>query len=154
VRVRTIICTIHTALGTGWAHNDLLSAGLLIAIMGSGYVPSLDSLDRYESRMESVDLEALYDAEEFYWQANQAYRRSQGFLWSCDPVCQQNKGMAAEAYNVVQKLRRETSDGIKRAKQEVGLFSTYGVGEAKDLFWSKAAGGQRYAKRATMWVGA
>ena len=37
------------------------------------------------------------------------------------------------------------------AKSNVGVFSSFGVEEARDMFWRRFSDGKQFAKRQTMW---
>ncbi len=47
------------------------------------------------------------------------------------------------------------ADGQSRAQSggcgQVGIFSTYGVSEVRDLFWKRFQSGKAFAQRSTMW---
>eukprot|EP01084_Bolivina_argentea_P053279 97806_1 len=125
--------------------------GLMIAILASGFKPSPESIQRYTERL-SFDRSGGIAAQNTYFDKDLLYRESQGFLWSCrTDECRNNREEALQAKKELDEEYLEYKRKIIMANKEVGLFSTYGVREARDLFWSQAAGGKQFAKRATMW---
>ncbi|CAM9700032.1 unnamed protein product [Ascophyllum nodosum] len=109
------------------------------------------SMASSQVKMANMDDEALAKSyEEFsFWQ--ESYRRSRGWFWSCDEQCQHNKRVFEETRQAYNALEREYQRGVAEAKSELGLFSEDGVAETRELFWTKVAGGKRFAKRATVW---
>jgi hypothetical protein len=137
----------HPAISLTWV------AGLLLSVFATGLTPSPDAVQRYEQKMEHVSastddlLNAQYECD-----SRQAeYRASKGWLFQCHSVCRENKELAAEACTEMTRLQREYNKQVAGAKGHLGVFSTAGVSEARDLFWAKAAGGQAYARRATLY---
>jgi hypothetical protein len=137
----------HPAISLTWI------AGLLLSVFATGLTPSREAVQRYEQKMEHVSastddlLNAQYECD-----SRQAeYRASKGWLFQCDTICRENKELAAEACTEMLRLQRDYDKQVAGAKGHLGVFSTAGVAEARDLFWSKAAGGQAYARRATLY---
>lgn len=135
----------HRTISLAWV------LGLLLAIFASGLTPSEDQVAAYERRLDTIDYDSLAKAEEDLAYMQQRYYNSKGWFFQCDANCQANKMMLHDA----QQRWREATDAhnraMKEAKSKVGVFSVYGVDEARNLFWKKVAGGSAYAKRATMY---
>jgi hypothetical protein len=68
------------------------------------------------------------------WLSEDAFRASKGWF-SCDARCQANKQSWKTAQARLAKLEREQEKKRREANSHLGLFSTYGVEEAKGLFW-------------------
>jgi hypothetical protein len=100
--------------------------------------------------MNTINLEAEYNASYDYHQAQQAYHASKGWF-SCDSLCQRNKERMNARYAVLQEIRNEGNARMSDAKSVAGLFSQVGVGEVKDSFWQYFAQGKQFAKRQSMW---
>ena len=100
--------------------------------------------------MNTINLEAEYNASHDYYQAQQAYHASKGWF-SCDSLCQRNKERMNARHAVLQEIRQEGNARMSDAKSVAGLFSQVGVGEVKDSFWQYFAQGKQFAKRQSMW---
>ena len=123
---------------------------LVVVIMGSGTKLTVDQPRKYNSIMNTINLEAEYDASQQYWQAQQAYYASKGWF-SCDSLCQRNKERMEHAKRVLDEIRQEGNARMSDAKAVAGLFSEVGVGEVKDSFWQYFYQGKQFAKRQSMW---
>eukprot|EP00339_Tiarina_fusa_P006824 CAMPEP_0116998708 /NCGR_PEP_ID=MMETSP0472-20121206/1690_1 /TAXON_ID=693140 ORGANISM="Tiarina fusus, Strain LIS" /NCGR_SAMPLE_ID=MMETSP0472 /ASSEMBLY_ACC=CAM_ASM_000603 /LENGTH=276 /DNA_ID=CAMNT_0004697951 /DNA_START=15 /DNA_END=842 /DNA_ORIENTATION=- len=110
----------------------------------------LDQMRDYNAIMNTIDLQAEYDASQDYYMANQAYRASKGWF-TCDGLCTRNKRRMEDAKYKLDLIRQEGLARMSDAKSVAGLFSEIGVGEVQDSFWSYFASGKQFAKRQSMW---
>lgn len=125
--------------------------GILVLILaGSGTKLTLDQQRQYTHIMNTIDLEAEYDASSRYAQSNQAYRATKGWF-TCDSMCQRNKARMEHHKAVLDEIRAEGHARMSDAKSVAGLFSEIGIGEVKDSFWSYFYQGKQFAKRQSMW---
>ena len=123
---------------------------LFILLIGSGTKLSLDQTKRYNHIMNTVDLEAEYQASSRYASAEQNYRATKGWF-SCDQLCQRNKRRMEDAERILKGVREEGNARMSDAKSVAGIFSEVGVDEVKDSFWNYFSKGKNFAKRQTMW---
>jgi len=123
---------------------------LVILLMGSGTKLNYDQRHQYDKIMNSIDVQAEYDASNDFWRADQAYRATKGWF-SCDSLCQRNKQRMENARHRLDEVRREGHSRISDAKSVAGLFSEVGVGEVQDSFWAYFSSGKQFAKRQSMW---
>mmetsp|Transcript_7359 Transcript_7359/g.10741 ORF Transcript_7359/g.10741 Transcript_7359/m.10741 type:complete len:290 (+) Transcript_7359:80-949(+) len=123
---------------------------LVILLAGTGTRLTLQQRQEYNSLMDTIDLQAEFEASQRYAMANQAYRASAGWF-TCDSLCTRNKQRMELAKNDLDAIRREGHARMSDAKAVAGLFSEVGVGEVKDKFWSHFHSGQQFAKRQSMW---
>jgi hypothetical protein len=123
---------------------------LVILLVGSGTKLNYEQRREYNSIMNTIDLQAEYDASNDYWQANQAYRATKGWF-TCDGLCQRNKRRMEDAKHRLDGIRKEGQARMSDAKSVAGLFSEVGVGEVQDSFWSYFSSGKQFAKRQSMW---
>jgi len=123
---------------------------LAIIMIGSGTKLNYDQRQQYTSIMNTIDLQAEFDASQDYWMTNNAYRASKGWF-TCDGLCQRNKRRMEDSKYKLDQIRLEGQARMSDAKSIAGLFSEIGVGEAQDSFWSYFASGKQYAKRQSMW---
>ena len=135
--------------------NKVISGSYLIGILailliGSGTKLTYDQKKQYNAIMNTVDLQAEFDASSDYWVANQAYRASKGWF-SCNSVCQRNKKRMEKAKYKLDQIHLEGEARMSDAKSVAGLFSEVGVAEVQDSFWGHFANGKQFAKRQSMW---
>lgn len=123
---------------------------LVILLIGSGTKLNYDQRRQYNEIMNTIDLQAEYDASNDYWRANEAYRATAGWF-SCDGLCQRNKRRMEEAKYRLDQIRKEGQARMSDAKSVAGLFSEVGVGEVQDSFWSYFTSGKQFAKRQSTW---
>jgi ABC-type multidrug transport system fused ATPase/permease subunit len=124
---------------------------VVLVLVGSGSALTVQQYSQYNQIMNTIDLQAEYDAAGDYHRARQAYSASKGWFWSCDGTCQRLKGRMVDAEGQLTAIRREGQARMSDAKSVVGLWSEVGVGEVKDSFWQYFSAGKAFAKRQTMW---
>ena len=123
---------------------------LVILLIGSGTKLNYDQRREYNKIMNTIDVQAEYDASNDFGRADQAYRATKGWF-SCDGLCQRNKKNMEDAKYRLDQIRKEGNVRMSDAKSVAGLFSEVGVGEVQDSFWSYFSAGKQFAKRQSMW---
>jgi len=123
---------------------------LVIILIGGGSKLNYDQRREYNNIMNTIDVEAEYDASNDFFAANQNYRATKGWF-SCDGLCQRNKRKMDDAKIRLDRIRKEGNVRMSDAKNVAGLFSEIGVGEVQDAFWSYFSAGKKFAKRQSMW---
>jgi len=123
---------------------------LFILLVGSGTKLSVDQAKRYDSIMNTIDIQAEYEASHRYAEALHTYRATKGWF-SCDSLCQRNKQRMERSEAILQDVRREGYARMSDAKSVAGVFSEVGVDEVKDSFWGYFGAGKQFAKRQSMW---
>lgn len=123
---------------------------LVLLLVGSGTKLNYDQRREYDKIMNTIDVQAEYDASNDLWRANQAYKATKGWF-SCDSLCQRNKQKMENARYRLNQIRKEGNLRMSDAKSVAGLFSEIGVGEVRDSFWSYFSLGKQFAKRQSMW---
>ena len=78
-------------------------------------------------------------------------RKSKGWFYGCNTDCQYKKTDYTVALAEYNFQRSEEEKIVSDAKSSVGIFSSYGVSEARNLFWNRFAKGRKFAQRQTMW---
>jgi hypothetical protein len=140
----------------GFARRNKVIAGsylfgiLILVLAGSGTRLTLEQRRDYNAIMDTIDLQAEFEASNRFAHADQAYRATKGWF-SCDSLCQRNKERMEIARFALDEVRKEGHARMSDAKAAAGLFSEIGVGEVKDKFWGHFAQGQQFAKRQSMW---
>jgi len=127
----------------------LVMLGVLTVWGGSTLTPQ--QAHDYNQIMNSIDLQAEYDAVDEYWAAAQRYRATKGWFWACDSVCQRHKRSMQQAEQRLNAIRAEGNARMSDAKAIAGLHSQVAVTEMQDSFWQYLAAGKRFAKRQTAW---
>jgi len=133
-----------------FAGSYLLGVVVLL-FFGSGIPLTLQQRRQYENIMDSIDLNAEYDASRQYWMARENYRATKGWFWSCDSLCQRNKRRMEQAERDLNMIRKESADRVSEAKKVAGMFSEVAVSETKDSFYQYFYSGKEFAKRQSMW---
>ena len=125
---------------------------IFLLFVGSGTRLTMSQQREYTRIMNTIDVQAEYDATSEYWERRRIYQASQGWFWTCnDRYCQQNKARYEQAERTLNAIRAEGQARMSDAKQSAGLLSEVGVGEAKDSFWQYLYQGKEFAKRQSMW---
>jgi hypothetical protein len=123
---------------------------LVILLIGGGTKLNYDQRRQYNQIMNTIDLQAEFDASTDFWQAKEAYQATKGWF-SCDGICQRNKRRMEKAKLQLDWIRQEGQARMSKAKSVAGIFSEVGVGEVQDSFWSYFTHGKQFAKRQSMW---
>lgn len=77
-------------------------------------------------------------------------RKSKGWF-TCNTDCQYKKTDYTAALAEYKFQRSEEEKIVADAKSSVGIFSSYGVSETRNLFWNRFAKGKQFAQKQTMW---
>jgi len=123
---------------------------LFLLFIGSGTKLSMDQRSKYNNIMNTIDIEAEFDASEYYARTANAYRQTKGWF-SCDSLCERNKRRMDDAAATLEDIRREGYARMSDAKSVAGIFSEIGVEEVKDSFWQYYLAGKKFAKKQSMW---
>lgn len=125
---------------------------IFLLFVGSGTQLTIQQQRDYNAIMNTIDLQAEYLAENDYWNAKHIYESSRGWFWSCaTPTCQKNYQNYLQKERMLKNVRNEGAARMSDAKRTAGLFSTVGVNEMKDSFWTYFYQGKQFAKRQSMW---
>jgi len=136
--------------------SSLYIVGVLVALLGTGFkVTESQMLDYQESleqaqRTGSRDLvQARADSNNSY---NKFYNAKSWAIWNnCpDAHCQRLKERYELAAARVTELEGRLDEQVRGARQQVGIWSTVGVGEVRGAFWKAWNDGCETAKRWTM----
>ncbi|KAL7571109.1 hypothetical protein ACA910_014718 [Epithemia clementina (nom. ined.)] len=125
---------------------------IFLLFVGTGTKLTLTQQRTFTKIMNTIDVQAEYDATSDYWEARRLYHASRGWFWTChDAYCQRNKRRFERAEQTLKAIRAEGQARMSDAKKAAGLLSEVGVGEAKDSFWQYLYQGKEFAKRQSMW---
>jgi hypothetical protein len=128
--------------------------GLGLCFLFTGFVVPKESYDRYESGLANLNeasLDSLMTSWEDWKEHEKNYQMSKGWFWSCDRICLGHKSAHDQAYVEYTRLQAMYDQSHAELKGELGVFSTFGVEEARQSFNEKYQGGKAFAKRQTTW---
>ena len=123
---------------------------LFLLLLGSGTKLTASQLRQYNTILDSINVQAEYDASMAYSSAYAEYKSRKGWV-SCDPLCQRSKRRMESSKAHLDAIRAEGYARMSDAKATAGIFSEVGVEEVTDSFWSYFSAGKQYAKRQSMW---
>jgi len=127
--------------------------GLLICVFFNGIQVSDQQLAAYESaQVRAGEFSGdINDASRKMWDSDVAYRNSQGWFWSCNQQCQVKKSAYLEDKREYDEWKSKEREALRNAKAAVGLFSPFGVGNARHLFNDQFQRGKSFAARQSKW---
>jgi len=132
---------------------SLYLVGLLAAGLGTGFVASEAATRVYYDGLEHanhVTRKDLARAQQELRYADQQYYDAKGWFWQCDNHCMQMYDRYLQAKGKVDHIQYERDELLKKARQEVGVWSTIGVSEVRKQFWHVWEQAKTEAKRWTM----
>lgn len=128
--------------------------GLIVAAFASGFNVSEERKEIYSitlSQAQEVDRKDLTKALNNLQKAEDLYYQNKGWFWSCDARCQKFKDKADMARAEVERVQAHRDAIMKEARQEVGIWSVYGVQDVRNAFWGAWKSGKDWAARYTMY---
>jgi hypothetical protein len=124
--------------------------GLLLCLFFTGWKVTDVQRAEYYEELNKVDNTALYTVGASLNDAYNGYYRTKGWF-TCDSFCQAYKADMHNYQRQYDALRAEEAARISVAKSKLGVFSEYGVEEARNLFWERFNQGKGFAQRQTKW---
>jgi hypothetical protein len=128
--------------------------GLLIAAFANGFTVDKQTAESYMDTMahaDKVNSKELQRARANFQRVNNEYLNSKGWFWSCDQICTRNKDKMEMAQAELNRVMNKVATIKNDARKEVGIWSTFGVREVRDAFWSSWQSGKDFAARMTMY---
>lgn len=124
--------------------------GLLICLFVNGYSTTESARSNYNNILRTIDYAKLDRARADLDFASRQYYKSKGWF-SCNTDCQVKRETMREYELEHAKLVREEESTVSEAKSALGLFSEFGVGETRELFWTRFSQGKSFATRQSKW---
>jgi hypothetical protein len=118
--------------------------GLLVCLFVSGIALTVQQQDEFQNDLMHIDYRGLDIKQRAYDSDYQRYYASKGWL-SCDSFCQGNKHTMESSKYELDGVQRLVDMQLSEAKSKLGLLSSIGVGEARDMFWTRFSQGMVYA---------
>lgn len=127
--------------------------GLLLASLAGGFPVSESAQEAYtvmknhSDAIGSVEItRALHELH--VGEAN--YYASKGF-WSCDENCTRAYDRLQMAQAELARSSKHREEALAEARSEVGIWSSFGVQDVRDRFWSAWKSGKDFAARLSWW---
>lgn len=127
--------------------------GLLLAAFATGFTVDKVTAESYELTLKHADDVTRSELLESYsnlQKAEQRHYQLKGWFWSCDGKCQKALDKVNMARDEVDRIEKKRQQLITEARQEVGIWSTFGVQDVRNGFWSAWKSGKDMASRWTM----
>lgn len=126
--------------------------GLLLAAFAKGFSVDETTVESYQATLQMADdvsRKELSDAYANMKQFDDKYYNLKGWF-SCDAKCTKALDKLNMAKAEVARVENKKAGIIKEARQEVGIWSTFGVQDVRDSFWKSWKSGKDMAARMTM----
>jgi hypothetical protein len=139
--------------------------GLLLVQFGTGLAVSQVQRQNFDKALAKIDMAALEEARAQAFHGahdvsnlstsrmtdahpvDQQYRQSRGWFFTCDKQCHEMYELSQLAKQALQRQEDAYNAAISEARASVGIFSEYGVSDARESFWNSYYGGTSFAKR-------
>jgi len=122
--------------------------GLFLLCFATGLAVAPEQEEKYSQIVSKIDHDKTLRAERQLYIAEEEYYRSKGWF-SCDAYCMEKYNRMLEAESTYKKIKAVNEAQLSKAKAEVGVFSEYGVQEARDLFWGIFAKGKGFSQKSS-----
>jgi hypothetical protein len=130
---------------------SLYIVGVALCLFFNGVKLSVGQVQNLDAGLNEINYQHI---EELRHQAEIArfqYHRSRGWFFGCDTICMNNKRKTQEAESMFLTAKKLEDEKLANVKAQVGVFSEYGVDEARDLFWQRFSQGKSFATRQSKW---
>lgn len=129
--------------------------GLLLVAFAGGLPVDDTAKEAYSVMRQQAEVidsrelgaQALVELE----QAEQAYYFSKGWFGACDDACIKAKDRYAMAAQQAERVQQHRDRVLSEARQEVGIWSAFGVQDVRNAFWAAWKSGKDFAARCTMY---
>lgn len=128
--------------------TSLYLVGILICLLFNGWTVTDTQRREYHQELQKLDTEGLDNAFFDMQRTYHDYYRSKGWF-TCNSNCQVRKEIYESSKRFYENMKREEDSKLAVAKSKLGIFSEYGVEEARSLFWQRFAQGKGLAMRQT-----
>jgi hypothetical protein len=121
--------------------------GLLIIQFGTGFAVTSSQQKEFTSILQKIDIRGLENAKENAYLTYEEYRQSKGWFFTCDEKCTELYEISQQAKYVLDTHEASYNLAMSNARSKVGIFSQYGVEDARESWWDSFQKGISYAKR-------
>lgn len=148
------LTTVKAVLVRRPAVTAAWAIGLLIALFAGGLPVDEAAQEAYSLMLqhaEVVDSRELGRSEAELQSLEARYYATRGWFGACDSNCTEAFDRVEMARMEVARARSKRDQALSEARQEVGIWSTYGVQDVRRSFWSAMQSGKDFAARCTMY---
>jgi len=127
--------------------------GLILAAFATGFAVDETTRASYELTIQQageVHSKELAKAQQNLKKSEDRHYATKGWFWACDNNCQKALDKVNMAKAEVGRFQKLRDDIITEARREVGIWSTIGVQDIRNGFWSAWKSGKDWAARMTM----
>jgi hypothetical protein len=114
--------------------------GLLLCLFVSGIALTAQQQSEFQTDLQRINYRDLDRHQQAYEKNFQLYHATKGWF-SCDDTCQYHKQNMESTKADYDYVQRQVDAQLSNAKSKLGLLSTVGVGESRDMFWTRFAQG-------------
>ncbi|CAE8742382.1 unnamed protein product [Polarella glacialis] len=129
--------------------------GLLLAAFAGGLPVDAASEEAYGVLLQQAE---VIDSRELGQQAlvelqkaEEGYFKVKGWFGACDDPCMVAFDKAQMARAEVARVQRHRDRVLSEGRQEVGIWSSFGVQDVRNSFWAAWKSGKEFAARCTMY---
>ena len=116
------------------------AVGLLICLFFSGIALTAQQQQQFEVDLQNINYRDLDERQIQFESDYQKYYASKGWF-TCDDYCQDRKRAMENSKAAYEAVQRQVDMDLSDAKAKLGLLSSVGVGEARDMFWTRFSQG-------------
>lgn len=127
--------------------------GLILAVFGTGCGVNELQVQKYNAMLEQasrMDETGRKRAVQKLEKKQEIYYKKKGWFWQCDPECQTAYEQMQGAQAAVDKYEEMVQEQVNEARRKVGIWSSIGVQDVRNKFWSAWQTGKDMAMRHTM----
>lgn len=124
--------------------------GLVLCFFFSGISLTAEQMQSYEASLRNIDFDEVNEVAYELQRVTSKYRQSKGWF-SCDSTCQEYKALMESLTQEYNKLHAMQEQALSDAKAKLGILSTIGIDETRQLFWRRFSQGRGFAQRQTKW---
>lgn len=124
--------------------------GLVLCLFVSGIALTAQQQSEFQADLQRINYKDLDRRQQDYEKNLFQYNAAKGWF-SCDATCQYHKENMERSRVDYEYVQRQVDSQLSDAKAKLGLLSTVGVVEARDMFWTRFAQGKQFAQRQTKW---
>jgi len=125
----------------------LYLVGLTVASLASGFAVPQKRAVAFNQALSRVDLRTVEVLEDRLADDYQRYYQSKGWFFQCDAECTARHAQYKATEADLERAHDRNRAALSAARAEVGVFSEYAVGDARELFWETLRGATEFAKR-------
>ena len=113
---------------------SLYVVGAFLCFFFNGLSVSSENLTNYNYKLSTVDFHLVQSAAEDVNYNYQKYYNLKGWF-TCNKACQEAKFIYDSSLVRYNLAKANEDSKLREAKENLGIFSEYGVADTRDMFW-------------------